>query len=104
MLHCIIQPSFCAVVNIQDRFPVTSRGFYNIRKGVTRTYRYLTLLVLSGYAQNQEGSSMLTILFVFELAISFDPVFTLEVLTALVGLVGKGAFAYYWMKRINKEA
>ncbi|MCU8163876.1 hypothetical protein M2H13_22345 [Vibrio vulnificus] len=47
---------------------------------------------------------MLTILFVFELAISLDPVFTLEVLTALVGLVGKGAFAYYWMKRINKEA
>lgn len=47
---------------------------------------------------------MITLTIVFQLAISIDPVFTLEVLTALVGLVGKGAFAYYWMKRINKEA
>lgn len=47
---------------------------------------------------------MITLTIVFQLAISIDPVFTLEVLTALVGLVGKGAFAYYWMKPINKEA
>lgn len=47
---------------------------------------------------------MIEIFFVFKLAITVDPVFTLEVLTVLVGLVGKGAFAYYWVNRIKKEA
>lgn len=46
---------------------------------------------------------MLEIFFVFKLAMIVDPVLTLQVLAALVGLVGKGAFAYYWMKRIKQE-
>ncbi|WP_430480854.1 hypothetical protein QUC30_16430 [Aeromonas caviae] len=47
---------------------------------------------------------MIEIFFVFKLAISIDPVFTLQALTALVKLVGTGAFAYYWVNRIKKEA
>ncbi|WP_172588415.1 hypothetical protein [Shewanella xiamenensis] len=47
---------------------------------------------------------MITMSLVFQLAICIDPVFTLQALTALVKLVGTGAFAYYWINRIKKEA
>ena len=47
---------------------------------------------------------MLEIFFVFNLAITIEPALTLEVLTSMVGLVGKGAFAYYWIRRIKMEA
>lgn len=42
---------------------------------------------------------MITMSFVFQLVISFDPVFTLQVLTALVELVAAGFIGYYEIKK-----
>ncbi|WP_157576764.1 hypothetical protein [Pseudoalteromonas rubra] len=46
---------------------------------------------------------MIEIYLVLQLAVTIEPALSLEVLTALVGLIGKGAFAYYWINRIIKE-
>ncbi|WP_174170184.1 hypothetical protein [Pseudoalteromonas sp. JC28] len=46
---------------------------------------------------------MIEIYLVLQLAVTIEPALTLKVLTTLVGLVGKGAFAYYWINRIKKK-
>jgi len=47
---------------------------------------------------------MIEIYFLFQLAITIEPVGTISVLTALVKLVGTGGFAYYWVNKAIKEA
>ncbi len=39
-----------------------------------------------------------------QLVITIDPITAFEVVTSMVTLVGKGAFAYYWINKIYKEA
>ncbi len=46
---------------------------------------------------------MVEMSFTLSVAIALDPTLTLQTVTALVTLVGKGAFAYYWLKKINKD-
>ncbi|EGQ9123270.1 MULTISPECIES: hypothetical protein [Vibrio] len=47
---------------------------------------------------------MVEMSFLLSVAITFDPTLTLQTATALVTLVGKGAFAYYWLRKIIKDA
>lgn len=42
--------------------------------------------------------------FSFALSLTVDVTLTLGAVTALVTLVGKGLFAYYWYNKIRKEA
>ena len=41
---------------------------------------------------------------ILQLAITIDPITVFEAVTSMVTLVGKGAFAYYWINKIKKEA
>ena len=47
---------------------------------------------------------MIEIYFALHCVIDIDPEVVLAVVTPMVTLIGKGAFAYYWIKKAIKEA
>jgi hypothetical protein len=61
------------------------------------------VIVLAAAIQ-ASGANMVEMSFLLSVAITFDPTLTLQTATALVTLVGKGAFAYYWLRKIIKDA